>query len=356
MTDAHAKDDVKELDDAGHLPVIMQFGHQDADRIKPQTQPMNPEQNPLPFDIGETLYVYEYAWVKNAKAIAHPDQPDTFLPKNRTPYAQAVALDYAREAPRKPGEEPLLPWGIKSATELEIMTNNNPKWRRDQGTTTLTAEIASATLQDGMRISDRRISLKFNIRPESFTVVTLRIQSFEKKIFKVFGQEFILHGIHYPEGGITLEKPFKLPLMVMPLTAELRNKITLNEHLWEESPTVQHFTYNWLKLLRPMCLAVHNAERALLAEGVARAECEINVEDWLPNHMITVSIAQQGKSERQLRAIATYLSRNTTVRIMQRDDKGHKYLLFTALIVNISSNRSGIPLDTQLNEKSYTTS
>ena len=236
------------------------------------------------------------------------------------------------------------------------MTNNNPKWRRDQGTTTLTAEIASATLQDGMRISDRRISLKFNIRPESFTVVTLRIQSFEKKIFKVFGQEFILHGIHYPEGGITLEKPFKLPLMVMPLTAELRNKITLNEHLWEESPTVQHFTYNWLKLLRPMCLAVHNAERALLAEGVARAECEINVEDWLPNHMITVSIAQQGKSERQLRAIATYLSRNTTVRIMQRDDKGHKYLLFTALIVNISSNRSGIPLDTQLNEKSYTTS
>ena len=93
-----------------------------------------------------------------------------------------------------------------------------------------------------------------------------------------------------------------------------------------------------------MCLAVHNAERALLAEGVARAECEINVEDWLPNHMITVSIAQQEKFERQLRAIATYLSRNTTVRIMQRDDKGHKYLLFTALIVNISSNRSGIPL------------
>ena len=31
MTDAHAKDDIKELDDAGHLPVIMQFGHQDAD-------------------------------------------------------------------------------------------------------------------------------------------------------------------------------------------------------------------------------------------------------------------------------------------------------------------------------------
>ena len=28
MTDAHAQDDVKELDDAGHLPVIMQFGHQ----------------------------------------------------------------------------------------------------------------------------------------------------------------------------------------------------------------------------------------------------------------------------------------------------------------------------------------
>ena len=97
-------------------------------------------------------------------------------------------------------------------------------------------------------------------------------------------------------------------------------------------------------LLRPMCLAVHNTERALLAEGVARAEVVVNLEDWLPNHMITVSIAQQGKSERQLRAIATYLSRNMTVRILQRDDQGRMYLLFTALIVNISSNRSGIPL------------
>ena len=150
--------------------------------------------------------------------------------------------------------------------------------------------------------------------------MTLRIQSFEEKIFKVFGQEFILHGIHYSEEGITLEKLFKLPLMVMPLTAELRNKVIANDHIWEESPTERQFRYNWLMLLRPMCLAVHNTERALLAEGVARAECVINVEDWLPNHMITVSFAQQGKSERQHRAIATYLSRNTTVRILQRDD------------------------------------
>ena len=116
----------------------------------------------------------------------------------------------------------------------------------------------------------------------------------------------------------------------MPLTAELRNKIVANEHIWEETPTERHFRYNFLTLLRPMCLAVHNTERALLAEGIARAECVVNVEDWLPNHMITVSIAQQGKSERQLRAIATYLSRNTTVRIMQREDKGHKYLLFNS--------------------------
>ena len=65
MTDAHAKDDVKELDEEGHLPIIMQFGHQEADRIKAQTQPPNPEQNPIPLDIGETLYVFEYAWVKN---------------------------------------------------------------------------------------------------------------------------------------------------------------------------------------------------------------------------------------------------------------------------------------------------
>ena len=28
MTDAHSKDDVKELDDAGHLPVICYFSHQ----------------------------------------------------------------------------------------------------------------------------------------------------------------------------------------------------------------------------------------------------------------------------------------------------------------------------------------
>ena len=129
---------------------------------------------------------------------------------NHTTYDLAVAIDYAQEAPRKPGEEPLLPWNIKSASELASMINNNPKWRRDQGTTTLTAEIASATLQDGMRLEDRRISTKFNTRPENYTVVALRIQSFEEKIFKVFRQEFILHGIHYPEGGITLEKPFKL--------------------------------------------------------------------------------------------------------------------------------------------------
>ena len=48
-----------------------------------------------------------------------------------------------------------------------------------------------------------------------------------------------------------------------------------------------------------MCLAVHNTEKALLAEGVARAECVVNVVDWIKKQ-ITVSIAQQGKFERQL--------------------------------------------------------
>ena len=50
MMDAHAKDDATELDDAGNLPVIMHFGHQEADRIRAHHRTQNKTQYLLTYE------------------------------------------------------------------------------------------------------------------------------------------------------------------------------------------------------------------------------------------------------------------------------------------------------------------
>ena len=106
---------------------------------------------------------------------------------------------------------------------------------------------------------------------------------------------------------------------------------------------MQEFAQRWPDI-KEVCLAIQAAERTVRAEGMVKAECEIVVQEYRPNHTLYCQIYYKtSKGREQKEALYEYMTRDQIVRIRKRDNDGVKRKLFEAVIKRVETDEQGVP-------------